>query len=227
MTQRYRKWVPQANISFNFHVFEEFRLLNTHQIQLNSLNSQNVLIFFLRKQSKSLRSPLRYLLREGSAFWRAINYLKTFLEQFIVFSKGFMKKVHPHKILERVEVERTSFFRKFLDIFSHISWLTRRNRLKLLLNTINSIWLPALTEIEIEAKQKDPLICINFSSFLDESICSVPDLDELPNPDMTEIPSFLGQNYQTRDCGRVLRSQKKYVRLSSIFNVNMPLFICP
>ena len=49
--------------------------------------------------------------------------------------------------------------------------------------------LPALTEIEIEAEQKDPPICINFSSFLDESICSVPDLDELPNPDMTE--SFL------------------------------------
>ena len=33
-------------------------------------------------------------------------------------------------------------------------------------------------------------ICINFSSFLDESICSVPDLEELPNPDLTEIPSF-------------------------------------
>ena len=50
--------------------------------------------------------------------------------------------------------------------------------------------LPALTEIEIEAEQNDPPICINFSSFLDESICSVPDLEELPNPDMTEIPSF-------------------------------------
>ena len=87
--------------------------------------------------------------------------------------------------------------------------------------------MPALTEIEIEAEQNDPPICINFSSFLDESICSVPDLEELPNPDMTEIPSFLGQNYQTRDCGRVLRSQKNHVRLSSIFNVNMPLFICP
>ena len=69
--------------------------------------------------------------------------------------------------------------------------------------------LPALTEIEIQAEQNDPPICINFSSFLDESICSVPDLEELPNPDMTEIPSFLGQNYQTRDCGRVLRSHKK------------------
>ena len=68
---------------------------------------------------------------------------------------------------------------------------------------------PALTEIEIEAEQNDPPICINFSSFLDESICSVPDLEELPNPDMTEIPSFLGQNYETRDCGRVLRSHKK------------------
>jgi len=50
--------------------------------------------------------------------------------------------------------------------------------------------LPALTEIEIQAEQNDPPIFINFSSFLDESICSVPDLEELPNPDMTEIPSF-------------------------------------
>ena len=66
--------------------------------------------------------------------------------------------------------------------------------------------LPALTEIEIQAEQNDPPICINFSSFLDESICSVPDLEELPNPDMTEIPSFLGQNDQTRDCGRLLWS---------------------
>ena len=47
-------------------------------------------------------------------------------------------------------------------------------------------------------------MCINFSSFLDESICSIPDLEELPNPDLTEIPSFLGQNYQTGDYGRVL-----------------------
>ena len=36
--------------------------------------------------------------------------------------------------------------------------------------------LPALTEIEIEAEQNDPPICINFRAFLDESICSVPDL---------------------------------------------------
>ena len=36
--------------------------------------------------------------------------------------------------------------------------------------------LPALTEIEIEAEQIDPPICINFRAFLDESICSVPDL---------------------------------------------------
>ena len=51
--------MPQANISFNFHVFEEFRLLNTHQIQLDSRNSQNVLISFLGKQSKSLRWKIR------------------------------------------------------------------------------------------------------------------------------------------------------------------------
>ena len=64
--------------------------------------------------------------------------------------------------------------------------------------------LPPLTEIETE--QTEPPICINFSSFLDETVCSVPDLEELPNPDSTDLPSFLGQNYQNRDCTRVLRS---------------------
>ena len=33
--------------------------------------------------------------------------------------------------------------------------------------------LPPLTEIETE--QTEPPICINFSSFLDETVCSVPD----------------------------------------------------
>ena len=85
--------------------------------------------------------------------------------------------------------------------------------------------MPALTEIEIEAEQNDPPICINLSSFLDESICSVPDLEELHNPDMTEIPSFSGQNYH--EILVVSKGHKKiYVRLSSIFNVNMQLFIC-
>ena len=60
-----------------------------------------------------------------------------------------------------------------------------------------------LAELKIET------VCINFNSFLDETNCSVPDLEELPNPDMTDVPSFLGQNYQKRDCTRVLRSHKK------------------
>ena len=66
--------------------------------------------------------------------------------------------------------------------------------------------LPPLTEIETE--QNDPSICIDFNSFLDETSCSVPDLEELPNPDLTNCPSFLGQNYENRDCPRVLRSHK-------------------
>ena len=67
--------------------------------------------------------------------------------------------------------------------------------------------LPPLTEIEqAETEQTEPPICINFSSFLDETVCSVPDLEELPNPDSTDLPSFLGQNYENRDCTRVLRS---------------------
>ena len=64
--------------------------------------------------------------------------------------------------------------------------------------------LPPLTEIETE--QTVPPICINFSSFLDDTVCSVPDLEEIPNPDSTDYPSFLGQNYENRDCTRVLRS---------------------
>ena len=51
-----------------------------------------------------------------------------------------------------------------------------------------------------------PPICINFSSFLDETVCSVQDLEEIQNPDSTDYPSFLGQNYENRDCTRVLRS---------------------
>ena len=82
--------------------------------------------------------------------------------------------------------------------------------------------MPALTELEIEAEQNDPPICINFGSFLDESLCSVYDLEELPNPDMTDIPSFLGQNYQTRDCGRVLRSHKKSMSVYHPFS----MYIC-
>ena len=67
-------------------------------------------------------------------------------------------------------------------------------------------------------------ICINFSSFLDESICSIPDLEELPNSDLAEIPSFLGQNYQPGDCGRVLRSHKK--SMSADMSAYHPMSIC-
>ena len=74
--------------------------------------------------------------------------------------------------------------------------------------------LPPLTEIETE--QTEPPICINFSSFLDETVCSVPDLEELPNPDSTDLPSFLGQNYENRDCTRVLRSN---VSKSSLYSM--------
>ena len=74
--------------------------------------------------------------------------------------------------------------------------------------------LPALTEIETETEQNEPTLIISTCSFLDETVCSVPELEELPivpNPDLTEVPSFLGQNYESRDCTRVLRSHKKTV----------------
>ena len=59
------------------------------------------------------------------------------------------------------------------------------------------------TEISVSPIFIDP------SSFLDETHCSVPDLEEFPDPDSTNVPSFLVQNYENRDCTRVLRSNRK------------------
>ena len=75
--------------------------------------------------------------------------------------------------------------------------------------------LAPLTEIPTESEQNVPSICIDYGSFLDETNCSVPELEELPNPDLTELPSFLGKNYEARDCTRVLRSNSKS---SSLFH---------
>ena len=61
-------------------------------------------------------SPLRYLLRKESAFKRIKNEKETFWELCIVLNKSFKKKIIPHKILERVEEKKTSFFSK---IFGH------------------------------------------------------------------------------------------------------------
>ena len=69
--------------------------------------------------------------------------------------------------------------------------------------------LAPLTEIATETELSVSPICINPSLFLDETHCSVPDLEEIPNPDSTNVPSFLGQNYENRDCIRVLRSNRK------------------
>ena len=41
---------------------------------------------------------------------------------------------------------------------------------------------------------------------MDETVCSVPDLEEIPNPDSTDYPSFPLQNYENRDYTRVRRS---------------------
>ena len=61
---------------------------------------------------------------------------------------------------------------------------------------------------------------------LDEPVCSVPELEELPiipNPDLREVPSFLGQNYESRDCTRVLRSHKKLYHHSIHFHCDFPI----
>ena len=59
------------------------------------------------------------------------------------------------------------------------------------------------TEISVSPIFIDP------SSFLDETLCSVPDLEKFPDPDSTNVPSFLVQNYENRDCSHVLRSNRK------------------
>ena len=41
--------------------------------------------------------------------------------------------------------------------------------------------LPRLNELELETEQNDP-------KWSDETNCSVPDLEELPNPDSTNVP---------------------------------------
>ena len=66
--------------------------------------------------------------------------------------------------------------------------------------------LAPLIEIATETELSVSPVCINPSSFLDETHCSVP---EIPDPDSTNFPSFLGQNYENRDCTRVLRSNRK------------------
>ena len=39
-----------------------------------------------------------------------------------------------------------------------------------------------------------------------ETVCSVPDLEEIPIPDSTDYPSFPWKNYENRDCTPVLMS---------------------
>ena len=66
--------------------------------------------------------------------------------------------------------------------------------------------LPPLTELESVMEITEPP-AFTETSFLDNTLSSIPDLEHIPCPEMTEIPSFLGQNYQSRDCSRVTRSK--------------------
>ena len=83
--------------------------------------------------------------------------------------------------------------------------------------------LAPLTEISTETELSVSPICIDPSSFLDETLCSVPDLEEILDPDSTNFPSFLGQNYENRDYTRVLRSNRKL--RSSFHRINHFLLI--
>ena len=55
--------------------------------------------------------------------------------------------------------------------------------------------VPPLTELN---ELSEPVTFLSEKSFLDDSL---PDLE--PIPIMTEIPSFIGQEYENRDCNRV------------------------
>ena len=68
-------------------------------------------------------------------------------------------------------VEKKFYAKHIFDILIKYEALTQSEKI-----------LPPLTELELETEQNDPTVCISFSSFLDETNCSVPDLEELPNP---------------------------------------------
>ena len=61
--------------------------------------------------------------------------------------------------------------------------------------------LPSLTDIE---PQESPII--DEKSYLDDTCGSIPELECIPQ--MTELPTFLGHEYESRECTRVLRSNK-------------------
>ena len=76
--------------------------------------------------------------------------------------------------------------------------------------------MPPLTEIESEMEVTVLPVAFTETSFLDNTLSSIPDLEHIPCPEMTEIPSFLGQNYQSRDCSRVTRSKTNRSYLNPI-----------
>ena len=59
-----------------------------------------------------------------------------------------------------------------------------------------------MEEIDIEPEISENSFLGN-SSFIDESI-DVPPLEI--NPDMSELPTFLGKEFGDRQCGRITRS---------------------
>ena len=64
--------------------------------------------------------------------------------------------------------------------------------------------MPPLTEIESGMEVTVLPVAFTETSVLDKlsTLSSIPDLEHIPCPEMTELPSFLGQNYETRDCCR-------------------------
>ena len=75
--------------------------------------------------------------------------------------------------------------------------------------------LPPLDPIEAET-DITALPAFTECSFLDNTFSSIPDLETIPCPEITELPSFLGQNYESRDCTRVTRSKNKNSNLNPI-----------
>ena len=123
-------------------------------------------------------------------FWTKIIFSLLFLEDGTVNGRFFELVLN-----FRIQSKFVIFF--VAKEFVHVSYL--------IYLFPNRPFLLQVFETEISVSP----IFIDPSSFLDETLCSVPDLEEIPNPDSTNVPSFLGQNYENRDCIRVLRSNRK------------------
>ena len=75
--------------------------------------------------------------------------------------------------------------------------------------------LSALTEIEIEAEQNDPPICINFSLFLDESICFKLFHLSIDHPNLTIVTIISQYDMDSKFLNLVKGWPKKLLKINN------------